>query len=448
MPAEAARKRQSFFARLFGFGTAIAAKYDRILVWAVILSAFVSLFFVQPVLMALKQFVADPLDARWYPLGRVLTELSVAAIVLAFFLVSSIFPVWLERKLSGRMQSRFGPMHTGGFHGWLQTLADGIKLFLKEDIVPNAADKALHLLAPLVVLLSALTAFIIIPFGNELVPRDFNIGVVYLLAVTSVSVFGVVMAGWSSGNKYSLLGGMRSGAQLVSYEIPRALALMGVVMLAGTLQMSEIVNLQSGIKFGADGTVASGSIAIPYIIFQPIAFVLFMIASIAETNRTPFDLPEAESELVAGFHTEYSGMKFAFFFMAEYGNMLLFCCLATALFLGGGSIPFIEGPLYKYTTNELFVGNLAFLRGFWHYPAFLIKTYVLVFFFMWVRWTYPRLRVDRLMDFSWKILLPWTFANIVLLGLAIVLRDQGGIEIFGLLNWLVVGWVLWKALKK
>jgi NADH-quinone oxidoreductase subunit H len=393
--------------------------------------------------MGLKQLADALLGELW---SRVLTELAVAAIVLGFFLLSSIFPVWLERKLSGRMQSRFGPIHVGAFHGWLQTLADGIKLFFKEDVVPTAADKVLHTVAPLIVLWSGLTAFVVIPFGNEMVPRDFNIGLVYLLAVTSVSVFGVVMAGWSSGNKYSLLGGMRSGAQFVSYEIPRALALIGVIMLAGTLQMGDIVNQQSGIVLDADGGVTGGP-AIPFVLLQPIAFVLYMIASIAETNRTPFDLPEAESELVAGFHTEYSGMKFAFFFMAEYANMLLFCCLATALFLGGGSIPLVEGPLYEYTSNQLFDGKLEFLRGFWHFPLFVLKTYLLVFVFMWVRWTYPRLRVDRLMDFAWKILVPWAFANLILLGLAMVYRPEGGVVIFALANWAIVGYVLRKALK-
>ena len=453
MAVEAISKRQSFFARLFAFGTRIAARHDRNLVIVVLLGILAGLFVVQPVLMALKQFVAEPLDARWMPLGRILTELVVALVVLVFFLLSSMVPVWLERKISGRMQSRLGPMHTGGFHGYLQTLADGIKLLLKEDIVPGGADKAVHLIAPLIVLISALTAFVVIPFGNELVPRDFNIGLVYLLAVTSVSVFGVVMAGWASNNKYSLLGGMRSAAQLVSYEIPRALAVIGVIMLAETLRMGEIVGLQSGlaldqsgnIALDAQGNVAGISLAIPFVVYQPVVFVLFMIASIAETNRTPFDLPEAESELVAGFHTEYSGMKFAFFFMAEYGNMMLFCCLATALFLGGGSIPLVEGPIYRITADHLFQGSFEFLRGFWHFPLFIIKSSALLFVFMWVRWTYPRMRVDRLMDFSWKILLPWTFANLILLGLAMLFKGPG-LCIFAIVNWLIVGGVLWKAL--
>ncbi|MBI2194161.1 MAG: NADH-quinone oxidoreductase subunit NuoH [Planctomycetes bacterium] len=384
-----------------------------------------------------------------WPWERIITELMVALIVLHFFALSPVLLIWLERKISGRMQSRLGPMHVGAWHGWLQTLADGIKLILKEDVIPTGADRLLHTIGPILVVMTAVTAFVVIPFGNELIPRDFNIGLLYILAITSVGIFGIVIAGWASNNKYSLLGGMRSAAQLVSYEIPRALAIVGVIMLAGTLQMSEIVRAQSGgVVTDAVGGLREIRLALPYLLIQPIAFVLFFIASVAETNRVPFDLPEAESELVAGFHTEYSGMKFAFFFMAEYGNMLLFSCLATALFLGGGSVPFIEGHL-QYATQWLFgalLPGVTCLNGFWHFGIFMVKTYVLVFVFIWIRWTYPRMRVDRLMDFSWKILVPWTFANLVFLGLAMVFRERGGLWIFAVVNWMIVIVILKKAL--
>jgi NADH-quinone oxidoreductase subunit H len=215
-------------------------------------------------------------------------------------------------------------------------------------------------------------------------------------------------------------------------------------MLAQSLQMGIIVSQQSGI--GANG---EAFLAIPYIVFQPIAFIIYVIASIAETNRAPFDLPEAESELVAGFHTEYSGMKFAFFFMAEYGEMLLFSCVATALFLGGGSIPIVEGYLYAWTNGIFDSLHVPFMKGFWHFPVFMIKTYVLVFFYIWVRWTFPRLRVDRLMDFSWKILVPWTFANLIGLGIALLPQFQPfGVWVFAAINWLIVGGVLLKAFQK
>lgn len=467
--------RSSLSARLFDYGARLAAKHDKLLVVLVLLNVLGMLFTVQPILLALHQYVVphvipgvrgllDPWLGSWpnlkalldgwvwiWPWERILTEAVVAFIVLNFFALSPVLLIWLERKISGHMQSRLGPMHVGGWHGWLQTLADGIKLILKEDVIPSGADKVLHTIGPILVVVTAVTAFVVIPFGNELVPRDFNIGLVYVLAVTSVSVFGIVIAGWASNNKYSLLGGMRSAAQLVSYEIPRALSLVGVVMLAGTLQMSEIVRLQSGAAvLGPEGELLRVDPAVPYAALQPIAFILFFIASLAETNRVPFDLPEAESELVAGFHTEYSGMKFAFFFMAEYGNMLLFSCLATALFLGGGSIPFVEGYI-QYFTDYLFMAvggvHLNFLKGFWHFPVFMVKTYILVFVFIWIRWTYPRMRVDRLMDFSWKILVPWSFASMLLLGLAQVYQDRGGLWVFAALNWLVVVFVLWKALR-
>jgi NADH-quinone oxidoreductase subunit H len=455
MPEATVRRRSSIAAWAFSRGARFAADWDIFIVIAVLGGIFSTLFVVQPVMMGLK-ILTDEVLAPWLSLtlfntpqyssliSRVIVEIVVAVVVMHFFVLSVPFLIWLERKVSGHIQSRLGPMHVGGFHGWLQTIADGIKLISKEDIIPSGADKVLHTIGPIMVVIAALTGFVVIPFGNELVPRDFNIGIFYLLAVTSVGVFGVVVAGWASNNKYSLLGGMRSAAQLVSYEIPRGVSLIGVIMLAQSLQMSTIVNQQAGI--GANGETF---LAIPYIVFQPIAFVIYVIASIAETNRAPFDLPEAESELVAGFHTEYSGMKFAFFFMAEYGEMLLFSCVATALFLGGGSIPIVEGYFYAWTNGIFESLHVPFLNGFWHFPVFIIKTFALVFFYIWVRWTYPRMRVDRLMDFSWKILVPWTFVNLIGLGIALLPQCQPvGVWVFAAINWLIVGGVLFKAFKK
>ena len=443
---EATARRESYAAKLFAFGTKVAEKYDWLIVVLVVGGFFGHLFTVQPVLLGLKQHAVPPIDQFMnanfgqFPWGMLLVDLVGAGAVFGVFSLSPAFLIWLERKVSGRIQSRPGPLHTGGWHGWLQTIADGIKLISKEDIIPEGADHILHTIGPILVVIAAAAGFVVIPFGF-LIPGDFNIGVIYLLAVTSVGVFGIVIAGWASNNKYSLLGGMRSAAQLVSYEIPRGVALIGVIMLAGSVQMSEITNLQSGVAFDANGEMVA-SAAIPFVIYQPIAFVLFLIASIAESNRVPFDLPEAESELVAGFHTEYSGMKFGLFFVAEYANVVLFCCIAVALFLGGGSIPLLDGYL-QYYSSQVFSGDYAFMAGFWHLPVFVMKTFVLVFFFLWVRWTYPRMRVDRLMDFSWKILLPWAFANLIFLGLAMVL--DGGLMVFTIVNWSIVIYVLVKA---
>ena len=303
--------------------------------------------------------------------------------------VNALFAVWWERKISAHIQSRMGPMYVGWWHGALQTLADGLKLFLKEDLVPDCADKIVHWLAPVVVVIPAIIVFAPVPFGKDLIFANIDIGTVYVFAVGGVSVMGIIMAGWSSGNKFSLLGGLRSAAQLVSYELPRTFAVLPVIMLAGTLNISEIAAFQAGYW---------GGIVPRWFIFYPvvgqIAFIVFLIASVAETNRVPFDIPEAESELVAGFNTEYSGMKFALFFLSEFAYVLLSCLLMAAFFFGGG-----EAPL----------PFLAFLPS---WAWFLAKVLVLMFCFLWFRWTFPRFRVDRLMDFNWKFLLPVSLLNI------------------------------------
>ncbi len=314
--------------------------------------------------------------------------------VLGVILLAPIVLVWWERKISAHMKSRFGPMYTGGFHGWLQTVADGIKLLLKESIVPYHADDWVHRLAPAVVVVPAVLAFAPVSFGKDLSAADLDVGALYVFAVGGVSVLGILMAGWGSGNKYSLLGGLRSTAQLVSYELPRAFSIVPVIMLAGSLNIARIAAAQQDYWLGF----------IPrWFVFYPVVgqlgFLIFLIASVAETNRTPFDIPEAESELVGGFHTEYSGIKFSLFFLAEYATMFLACLLASAFFLGGGSAP------------------LPFLQFIPSWAWFLSKTLFMVFVFFWFRWTFPRFRIDRLMDLNWKFLLPWSFANIAFAGM-------------------------------
>lgn len=315
------------------------------------------------------------------------------SILIGFIVVCVMFIVWWERKVSAHMQSRLGPMFTGGWHGWAQTIADAIKLLLKEDIVPTASSSWIHRFAPIVVFVPAFVCFAVLPFGDKLVAVNLDIGILYIFAVSGISVLGIVMAGWGSGNKYSLLGGLRSAAQSVSYEVPRVLSVVPVLMFAGSLKLTAIAEYQHGFWFGF---VPKWFIFYPFI--GQLAFIIFLAASLAETNRIPFDIAEAESELVAGFHTEYSGMKFAFFFLAEYSYVFLSAGIATVLFFGGGIGPFFPSWVW-----------------------FLLKTFSIVFLFLWFRWTYPRLRIDRLMEFAWKFLIPWSFVNIFLSGLAILI---------------------------
>lgn len=323
---------------------------------------------------------------------HILVMIFAAAVILAVISVSVLFLVWWERKISAHIQDRLGPMRTGS-HGWLQTLADGIKLLQKEDIVPNVADKKVYFWAPVVCFVTAYMAYIVIPFGKGLVARDLNIGILYIVAITSFTVISLLMAGWASNNKYALLGGMRSAAQIVSYEVPLTLSLMGAVMLAGSLSMVDIVKAQG-----------------PYFwhwfwLPQILGLGIYFVSATAEANRTPFDLPEAEQELVAGFNVEYSGMKFAMFFLAEFANMFTVSAIATTLFLGGWQPP---------------IPALSFIPS-WIW--FFGKAFFMVFILMWFRWTYPRLRVDQLMDFAWKFLLPLAFINLILTGLGVYFLD-------------------------
>lgn len=299
--------------------------------------------------------------------------------VLGFIAASAMFLIWWERKVSAHIQSRFGPMRVG-WHGVLQSIADAVKLLLKEDIIPAEADKLVWWLAPFFVVVPAVMAFVAIPFGKTLIPSDLDSGILYIMAISSVCVIGIFMAGWGSNNKYSLLGGMRSAAQIISYEVPMILSIIVAAMQANSFSMQKIVESQAG----------RWNILHPYMI--PV-FVIYTIAATAEVNRAPFDIPEAESELVAGFHTEYSGMKFAMFFVGEYTSLFIIAAIAATLFFGGWRGPILPGVVW-----------------------FLIKVYALIFIWMWVRWTFPRVRVDQLMAFAWKVLTPLAFINMAIAG--------------------------------
>jgi NADH-quinone oxidoreductase subunit H len=305
------------------------------------------------------------------------------ALILGFVQVNALMLVWLERKVAGHMQLRLGPMEVGP-HGLLQTIADGVKLMAKELITPKLVDRPLFYLAPIIVFAPVLVAFVVVPFSKNLIVRDINVGVLLIFAFAALTTLSVLMAGWSANNKYALLGAARSVAQSVAYEVPMLLAVIPVVMMAGSLRLTDIVEAQS---------------TLPFILLQPVAFLIYFIAGVAETNRAPFDLPEAESELVAGFHTEYSGMRFALFFLAEYSNMFIVAAIATSLFLGGWKGPVLPGVVW-----------------------FLIKCYTLVFLLIWFRWTFPRVRFDQLMNFCWKILIPIALVNII--ATALLLKVQ------------------------
>jgi NADH-quinone oxidoreductase subunit H len=325
------------------------------------------------------------------------------AVVTVVMLLAVAYTVLLERKLVGRIQNRWGPSRVGPF-GLLQPLVDGAKSFLKEDLIPTAVYKPLYLLAPILALGCALISIAVIPFGEPVSVAgspplfqisDVNIGLLVILGVTSIGVYGIALAGWSSNNKYSLLGSLRSSAQLISYELALGLSLVGVVLCAGSLNLRVIVE-QQATKGILTWNLFGG--------MQFVAFFIYLMAAYAETNRSPFDLPEAESELTGGYHTEYSSMKFAMFFMAEYANMINVGCVATLLFLGGWTSPF--GNLIPPPENIL---AHALFPIFW----FVAKVFCFLFLYVWVRGTLPRFRYDQLMNFGWRILMPLAILNIV-----------------------------------
>jgi NADH-quinone oxidoreductase subunit H len=317
-------------------------------------------------------------------LGNELARMIVGLIgVIALVSVNALFLIWMERKVSAHMQLRPGPMEVG-YHGAIQTVADALKLIGKELITPEEVDRPIYLLAPIVVFLPVLLSFLVIPFSETWIIRDMNVGIVLILGFSTLAVLAILMAGWSSNNKYAVFGAIRSVAQNVAYEIPLLITVMSIILMVGSFKLSDIVAAQGRHWFVA---------------VQPLAFILYIICATAETNRAPFDLPEAESELVAGFHTEYSGMRFGLFFLAEYTNMFIVAAVATVLFLGGWHGPFLPGVIW-----------------------FLLKVYAMIFVLMWFRWTFPRVRFDQLVTFAWKILIPLAFINLLLTAFILKLR--------------------------
>ena len=317
-------------------------------------------------------------------------------LVFAATMLTVLIMIYAERRVSAFIQGRLGPNRVGP-QGLLQPIADGIKFLMKEDIIPDGVNKPIYLLAPVIMLIPALMTFAVIPFGSDItlfgrqIPlqvADVNVGILYVLALTSIGVYGIVLAGWSSNSKYSLLGGLRSAAQLISYELAMGLAVVSIILLSGSLKLNDIVADQQGYLFSWN------------VFKQPLAFIIFLIAVYAETNRLPFDLSEAEQELVGGYHTEYSSIKFSMFFMAEYANMITAAALTVTLFFGGWDVPLI---------NETSLGIWGTVLSV---LSFILKMGFFLFLFIWVRWTFPRFRYDQLMKIGWKVMLPIALLNI------------------------------------
>jgi NADH-quinone oxidoreductase subunit H len=368
--------------------------------------------------------LGDPLYAQGISLAVVLIVVAKVLVIFAFLMVAVLFLVWFERKVVSDMQSRIGPDRAGPW-GLLQTLADGIKLFFKEDLLPDRADRRIFRLAPFLSIVPAFLAFAVIPvggpisvFGHRTIMQlaDPPVGVLFLLAMSSIAVYGIMLAGWSSGSKYPLLGSVRASAQMVSYEAAMSLAVATAVLSAGSLSTQDIVNSQSGWRWNLW-------------VLGVVPFVIYLIAGTAETNRAPFDLVEAEQELVGGFHTEYSSISFALFFLAEYMNMLTVSAVAVTLFLGGPN-----GP------------RIGFLPSLWPVVYFLAKVLVFLFVYVWLRATLPRFRYDQLMDLGWKRLIPLALYWLLLIAALRVGRDQGWNVYAVLAGGVAVGAAAWTAL--
>lgn len=372
-------------------------------------------------------------------LGRELPDLVIMIVMLVLMLIvlalSALVLIWLERKVSARIQNRMGPMLTGPGRlkngnmwtgGLLQTVADAIKLLLKELIIPGRADPVPFVMAPVLIFGICVSAFLVIPVAPALSVVDLNIGILYVVSVSSLTVLSIIMAGWSSNNKYSLLGGLRSAAQMLSYEIPLLFALLGPILMAGTLSMQGIVKAQH-------------EMGVWFVVPSFLGAVIYYVAAIAEVNRPPFDIPEAESELVAGYVSEYSGMMFAMFFLAEFCNMMLVSAIAATVFFGGWAVPFMplpESPDLLYT----FLG----------FVVFFIKMSLLILLMMWIRWTFPRVRPDHLMNLGWKFMLPLAFLNLMVCAGVAVLQANAELAeetLSSLTVWAIglisIGVVLW-----
>lgn len=347
----------------------------------------------------LTDWIHEGLARSLSPLGVQVVEWTIIGVaILLFVALFGLFLVYAERKVCAFFQNRLGPMRVGKW-GILQTIADFVKLLMKELILPRQADKFLYNLAPFIVIIVSFLAISVVPFAKGLQAMDVDIGVFFVTSVTSVGVIGVLLAGWSSNNKYSLIGSMRSGAQIVSYELSVGLSLLTMVILAGTMQISEIVNAQSTGWFIFKGHIPA-----------VIAFFIFVIAGTAETNRGPFDLAEAESELTAGFHTEYSGIKFAFFFLAEYINLFIVSAMAVTVFLGGW-MPLHFGHFEGFNHVMDFIPPIIWFFG---------KIFAVIFLIMWFKWTFPRLRIDQILSLEWKFLLPINLFNIILMTIVVI----------------------------
>jgi NADH-quinone oxidoreductase subunit H len=337
-----------------------------------------------------------------------LTEIIISTVkiilVLLVLLTSVAYTVYAERRISAFIQNRLGPNRVG-YEGLLQPIADVLKLVLKEDVVPAKATKSIHTLAPMISLCVAFTTIAVVPFGNtinlfgkeiRLQIADVNIGILYILALTSLGVYGITLSGWSSNNKYSLFGGLRSCAQMISYELSMGLSVIGVVLITGSLSLQDIVMHQYGWKWN--------------IVLQPVGFITFLVSAFAETNRAPFDLPEAEPELVGGYHTEYSSLKFAMFFLSEYASVIVASAVISTLFLGGWQFPYLQ----TFGLSPLLTSILQIL-------TFCAKVAGMIFFFIWARWSLPRFRYDQLMNLGWKVMLPLSLVNIVVTAAVIAL---------------------------
>ncbi|MGA2669732.1 MAG: NADH-quinone oxidoreductase subunit NuoH [Ignavibacteria bacterium] len=335
-------------------------------------------------------------------LAEIVISLIKIVLVIIILLIGVAYSVYAERRISAFIQNRLGPNRVG-WEGVLQPFADVFKLVLKEDVVPEKATHSIHTLAPMISIFVALTTVAVVPFGNTIhlfgrdIPlriADVNIGILYILALTSLGVYGITLSGWSSNSKYPLFGGLRSCAQMISYELSMGLSVVGVILVTGSLSLQDIVLHQYGWKWN--------------IILQPVGFITFLVAAFAETNRAPFDLPEAEPELVGGYHTEYSSMKFALFFLSEYANVIVSSSVITTLFLGGWQFPYLQ----TFGLSPLLTSLLQIL-------TFSIKIVCMVFFFIWVRWSVPRFRYDQLMNLGWKVMLPIAFLNIIVTAIVV-----------------------------
>jgi NADH-quinone oxidoreductase subunit H len=330
-------------------------------------------------------------DIAWGWILAIKTAVVLGIIPFGALLLGYVFLL----KMMSHMQSRLGPMDPGGFHGWFQLIGDGIKFLQKEDVMPEEADKRVFAAAPAVILVSTFLVYIVVPAGPRLVVRDLDVGIFFALAVSSLSVIGVLMAGWASANKYALIGALRAAGQLIAYELPLVLAVVGVVIQAGTMSLQGIVFAQQ------DGEIFGwGGIGNPFILTQFVGFLLFLIAAQAELTQTPFDMPVAESEIVGGYYVEYTGFRFLFFFMGEFGTAFAFAGLAATMFLGGWSLPWVHG------TGADVLGPVVLMA----------KVMLVAFLIFWVRFTYPRLREDQLQSLAWKVLIPLSLLNIAVTG--------------------------------